>query len=223
MSDPEGFLGRWSRRKRESTQEAAAAPPAPPGEAARDMPAEARTAEAPANAEPAFDPDLLPPLESIDATTDITPFLAKGVPADLTRAALRRVWTADPAIRDFVGLAEYAWDFNDPGAIAGFGTIASAEEAQRLLAEAIGAPSAPAERVEAVSREAEPVPDAPAPANQEIAAAPQVERSETELEPAADLHEDAADRADAAVQNEASAPQSAANPPRRRGGGALPQ
>ena len=44
-------------------------------------------------------------IESITADTDIRAFLAPGVPVQLTRAALRRVWETDPAIRDFVGLA----------------------------------------------------------------------------------------------------------------------
>jgi hypothetical protein len=54
----------------------------------------------------------LPPLESIAAESDIRCFLAPGVPAELTRAALRHAWVADPAIRDFVGLSENAWDFD---------------------------------------------------------------------------------------------------------------
>jgi hypothetical protein len=56
----------------------------------------------------------LAPIESIDAGSDIRPFLAPGVPADLTRAALRRAWSADPAIRDFIGLSENSWAFNGP-------------------------------------------------------------------------------------------------------------
>jgi hypothetical protein len=48
----------------------------------------------------------LPPIESIGAGSDIRCFLAAGVPAELTRAALRRAWVADPKIRDFVSLSE---------------------------------------------------------------------------------------------------------------------
>jgi hypothetical protein len=40
----------------------------------------------------------LPPIQSIGGGSDIRPFLAPGVPADLTRAALRRAWSTDPAI-----------------------------------------------------------------------------------------------------------------------------
>jgi hypothetical protein len=70
-----------------------------------------------------FDPKTLPSIESIGAGSDIRAFLQRGVPAVLTRAALRRAWSADPAIRDFIGLSENAWDFNAPDSIPGFGSI----------------------------------------------------------------------------------------------------
>jgi hypothetical protein len=65
----------------------------------------------------------LPPIESIGAGSDIRPFLAPDVPADLTRAALRRAWSTDPAIRDFVGLSEDSWDFNAQDRVPGFGSL----------------------------------------------------------------------------------------------------
>jgi hypothetical protein len=76
---------------------------------------------------PLFDPASLPPIESISAETDIRAFLAPGVPPELARAALRRAWAADPKIRDFVGLADYDWDFNAPGSMAGFGPLEMTE------------------------------------------------------------------------------------------------
>jgi hypothetical protein len=55
------------------------------------------------------------------------------------RAAIRRAWIADPAIRDFVGLAENAWDFNDPNAMAGFGPLDySAEQVDALVRRIVG-------------------------------------------------------------------------------------
>ncbi len=112
MSDEE-FLARWSRRKREA--KVAADAPAPAQTAETPNPASPVTAEDPANAE--VDLSSLPPIDSITAATDVTAFLRQGIPQDLSRAALRRAWAADPAIRDFVGLAENAWDFNDPHAM----------------------------------------------------------------------------------------------------------
>jgi hypothetical protein len=82
-----------------------------------------------------FDLASLPSIESIVANTDIAAFLRAGVPAELTRAALRRAWTSDPAIRDFIGIAENQWDFNDPNAIPGFGPLDPMENANDLLAQ----------------------------------------------------------------------------------------
>jgi hypothetical protein len=121
MSDNEEFLSRWSRRKREAKQAAEAdARPAEPMDAHPPVPSEAFAAD-PANSE--VDLSGLPPVDSIDAASDITVFLRQGIPRELSRAALRRAWSADPAIRDFVGLAENAWDFNDPDAMPGFGPL----------------------------------------------------------------------------------------------------
>src|SRR4029079_12446343 len=126
----EDFLTRWSRRKREVAKEEARETPAPEAPAQPPPP----VSEKP---EVAFDLASLPSLESINDLTDIKAFLREGVPADLTRAALRRVWTADPAIRDFVGLAENAWDFTDPNAMPGFGPLEATEEVRRLVARVI--------------------------------------------------------------------------------------
>ena len=67
----------------------------------------------------------LPPIESIGAESDIRPFLQPGVPQELTRAALRRAWVTDPAIRDFIGLSENSWDFNSPDGASRFGSLIS--------------------------------------------------------------------------------------------------
>jgi hypothetical protein len=115
MSDEE-FLKRWSRRKQES--KAAEQAPSLPGQTAAASPETAEVAS-----EPEIDLSKLPSIDSITAATDITEFLRKGIPAELSRAALRRAWATDPTIRDFVGLAENAWDFTDPNAIPGFGAL----------------------------------------------------------------------------------------------------
>lgn len=120
MSDDEEFLVRWSRRKQEAKRCRLEPQPVEPVKAQIGGPADGRAAEP---AGPDVDLSNLPPIDSIDAATDITVFLGKGIPSELSRAALRRAWTTDPAIRDFVGLAENAWDFNDPNAISGFGSL----------------------------------------------------------------------------------------------------
>jgi hypothetical protein len=77
------------------------------------------------NEEPPLDLSQLPALDSITETTDVRAFLARGVPATLTREALRRAWSADPGIRDFIGLSENSWDFNAPDGVPGFGPLLS--------------------------------------------------------------------------------------------------
>jgi uncharacterized protein DUF3306 len=80
-----------------------------------------------------FDAAKATPIESIGSGSDIRPFLASGVPADVTRAALRRAWSTDPAIREFIGLSENSWDFNAPGGVSGFGPLTT-DASSRLLA-----------------------------------------------------------------------------------------
>jgi hypothetical protein len=130
MSNDTDFLARWSRRKhhaatdkiRQSKSEST------PDDIVTGTPAALAQGE---NRLP-FDPASLPTIESIGAESNISAFLEAGVPGDLARAALRRVWSSDPAIRDFVGLSENSWDFNVPGAMPGFGPI-DGEEVGRLL------------------------------------------------------------------------------------------
>src|SRR6476469_9631869 len=131
MSDEE-FLARWSRRKREA-ETVVDTPPTRPSEA--QNPEQSSVTEIPADAE--VDLSSLPPIESITGATDITAFLRKGIPAELSRAALRRAWASDPAIRDFVGLAENAWDFNDPNAMPGFGPLDCTEEQLAALTDRV--------------------------------------------------------------------------------------
>lgn len=144
----EDFLKRWSRRKREANE--VPKPVTPETDVADATPASEGTVapEAAPDAQAEFDVASLPPIDSITAVSDITAFLRAGVPAELTRAALRRVWTADPAIRNFVGLAENAWDFTDPNAMPGFGPLESTDEVRRMIAkviDGIGQAAQPAE------------------------------------------------------------------------------
>jgi hypothetical protein len=145
MTEPEDFLTRWSRRKRDATVEnepaiEAEAKPQRISKSEVEAGSEAK-AMRPADAEPGidsledvFDLSKLPSLDSIGPATDIRAFLQKGVPEALSRAALRRAWSADPGIRDFIGLAENSWDFTAKDGMHGFGEIDPAD-AKRLLAQ----------------------------------------------------------------------------------------
>jgi hypothetical protein len=88
--------------------------------------------------EQVFDVTSLPPIDSITLDTDIRAFLQAGVPENLKRSALRRAWVTNPAIRDFIGIAENQWDFNDPNAIPGFGPLRDADNITMLVAQATG-------------------------------------------------------------------------------------
>jgi hypothetical protein len=57
--------------------------------------------------------------------------MCKGVPEALRRQALRALWSADPAIRDFVSPAlDYAYDYNAPGGAPGYGPLTDSDIAQ---------------------------------------------------------------------------------------------
>lgn len=151
MTDREDFLSRWSRRKRDADKESApeevnrlppveSVPPVteePPSatQAHAAEPREAVEEKEKDEDEPEFDLSKLPSIESITAETDIRPFLAAGVPVSLRQAALRRVWVADPKIRDFIGIAENQWDFTPGGNAPGFDFSAPAEEIRRAVAQ----------------------------------------------------------------------------------------
>jgi len=135
MKEPKDFLTRWSRRKLNPAEEVGAGrgKNAPPAGKSSENPV-SKTG-APLQSSPAaIDLDKLPSIESIVAGTDVRAFLQRGVPAALTRAALRRAWSADPAIRDFIGLSENSWDFNASDSMHGFGPLDDAE-VRRLAAQ----------------------------------------------------------------------------------------
>lgn len=149
--ESEHFVRRWSRLKRTSADAGSRRPLAEPENAAVPRTNEALPASDPlraGNADAAAEPDVdlasLPSIESITAGTDIRAFLQSGVPAELTKAALRRAWSADPAIRDFIGIAENQWDFTDPNGIPGFGPFEATESAEALVNRALGKVSGPA-------------------------------------------------------------------------------
>src|SRR5258708_29713419 len=57
------------------------------------------------------------------------------------RAAMRRGWSSDPVIRDFIGLSENWWDFNALDGVPGFGSL-TPEDIQRLAHAVQGAGAA---------------------------------------------------------------------------------
>jgi hypothetical protein len=177
MSEPtaKNFLLRWSRRKRAAGERAAGADLA---EQRRETDTEAK-----ADAQSREDPVLpalgfadLPPIESITATSDLRAFLKPGVPEDLVRSALRRAWVTDPAIRDFIGIAENQWDFTKPDTIPGFGSLELTPELRRMVADLVGGVERQSESPQpedascgGEQQDVTSTPTAPAPANAQAA------------------------------------------------------
>ena len=142
MTEPDNFIQRWARLKRESdtAHEAGRSgdslPPRSVESASADAEVTAAQPRIDTAAEEPFDLASLPSIDAITANTDIRGFLQSRVPAELTRAALRQAWASDPAIRDFIGIAENQWDFNDPNAIPGFGPLPAADNAPAFITQA---------------------------------------------------------------------------------------
>jgi hypothetical protein len=174
MAEDQGFLGRWSARKRAAREAGVETSPEPPSEQV-SMPPE------PVEPEPEIDPADLPPLESIRSGLDVQAFLQRGVPKALRQAALRRLWSVDPKIRAFREVADYDWDFNAPGygaLLPGDDPKAVAEKLfqamRRQVAERVQAPgSSPPARASADGAEAvdPPTPAVAAPSPPPVTAA----------------------------------------------------
>lgn len=227
MSEPEGFLSRWARRKRESDEAAQAdrAPDQSSPDQASASPAARSDAEMPplTPQPPSVDLSALPPVESITAATDIRPFLAPGVPAELSRAALRRAWAADPQIRDFIGIAENQWDFNNPEAIPGFGALGPLD-VRRLAATVLGGSEEAAASLSPAKSDEPSASDAPAAAFPATAGdMSAVEAPARETPPAPEVTHGESEAVAVAAQSEDDPASPSVISPRRGHGGALPR
>lgn len=162
----DGFLGRWSRRKRAREDERATEETAPESEAEAEAPPLPE-----AEAEPAPPPTLseeelaaLPRIEDLREGSDIRAFLNPAVPRALRAAALRKVWMLTPAIRDYKNPAvDYAWDWNTPGGVPGDGCAPSPERMAQMLRDLV-APRTPVEPTATETDIAAPAEAAPDPA-----------------------------------------------------------
>ncbi|KQQ27154.1 hypothetical protein ASF53_19855 [Methylobacterium sp. Leaf123] len=192
MSD--GFLSRWARRKEAVRATERTVAPAHPDadEAEVNLDTEAHTGEgSPApqpvvltGDEPEAGPDdllaRLPSLDALTPETDLTAFLQAGVPTALRNAALRRMWSLDPAIRDFVSEArEYAYDWNTPGGVPGMGPLLPTDDVKAMLKRIVdGVP---------VAAEEEPAPEsqeAPTASSEDAAESADTALPEPETDPA---------------------------------------
>jgi hypothetical protein len=110
-SRDDGFVGRWSRRKRAARS---GAPEAPKAEA----PEAAAVPETPVT-DVEDDPEIiarLPDIETADDSTDFSAFLQHGVPEALRRQALRKLWRVNPVLANLDGLNDYDEDYTQMSA-----------------------------------------------------------------------------------------------------------
>tara|TARA_B100001146_G_scaffold93298_1_gene82656 strand:+ start:1194 stop:1856 length:663 start_codon:yes stop_codon:yes gene_type:complete len=115
-NDGEGFVARWSRRKIEEK------------EPSKDTKSEVSKLEesAPLDADSTRDEgdeektnvDDLPDVETLNESSDYTPFLKDGVPEKLKRMALRKLWKSNPAFGFIDGLDDYDEDYSAIGIVA---------------------------------------------------------------------------------------------------------
>ena len=115
-NDGEGFVARWSRRKIEEK------------EPSKDTKSEVSKLEesSPLDADSTRDEgdeentnvDDLPDVETLNESSDYTPFLKDGVPEKLKRMALRKLWKSNPAFGFIDGLDDYDEDYSAIGMVA---------------------------------------------------------------------------------------------------------
>ena len=172
--EDDGFVARWARRKRDARSEEqpeAVQPPEAVAEEGREIDPEAGDPEVDAK---------LPDIDSLDETSDFTPFMAKGVPEMLRRRALRKLWRINPVFAHLDGLNEYDEDFTDAATVVenlktlykvGKGMVPDEDE-EEAPGDAAAEPSEPSESPENPEQVAEvgeaatappPPPQPPAP------------------------------------------------------------
>ena len=123
MAD-EGFLQRWSRRKAEARTEPKTPEPAEDAAPEREQVPRAADPQDPAgssgvraadDADGAVDREALPDIDTLTYESDFTPFMRKGVPAELRKRALQRLWRSNPTLANLDGLVEYGDDYTKIG------------------------------------------------------------------------------------------------------------
>jgi hypothetical protein len=227
MTDKDaGFLSGWSRRKLAAKRQSAASE-------VSEQPAVPDLEDAAAVAlDPVVDADsealiaALPSLDQITADFDMKPFLAKGIPASLKNAALRKLWSVSPSVRDYSDPAvDYAWDWNAPGGVPGGGGLLSEKSVAKMVKDLIGGKTEPAEDLvpDASDLTNSQIGSAAPEAEDEVAAEPPEVASVRRSNPTKVQHTQHAERFVAEEKTVERAERHAALSPGRRHGGALPE
>jgi len=147
MKPGSSFLDRWSRRKRGHADEPDAKPAGARGVRDSAVSPSASDAAVPRDRLPAGgaeDPNptgthasamsieaSLPGVDDLTAESDVTGFLKQGVSEELKRLALRRIWSLDPQIRDFIEVAENQYNWTFPAVLPGMAPLRPAPISRR--------------------------------------------------------------------------------------------
>lgn len=112
----DGFLTRWSRRKRDglAAEDPADAAVRAPADPAAAPPSPAADAAAPERTDAELLEDLgLPDPDALKPGDNVRGFMAEAVPERLRARALRRLWRTNPVLANLDGLLDYGEDFTD--------------------------------------------------------------------------------------------------------------
>ena len=123
--DGEGFLNRWSRRKRGVVEEKSASDPIVQADeaTAADASAETENAQLEEQAAAAFD-DV--DFETLDYSSDYTRFMGDNVPDHIRKQALAKLWASNPVLANLDGLTDYSDDFTDAALAVPLGMLKTA-------------------------------------------------------------------------------------------------
>ncbi len=110
----ESRIGRWSRLKQKHRRRKREPGDVHKDESAKPEPADAQLA--PGEEETAaLD---LPDIEALDKDSDFTVFMKEGVPEELKKLALRKLWRSDPVFAVIDGLDDYDEDYRTAFVVA---------------------------------------------------------------------------------------------------------
>jgi hypothetical protein len=133
----EDFLSRWSRRKQQAETDGTLS-----GNRGAEQPEEPSADVSAGEALPELTAEeiaALPEPDDVASPEDLLAFLRKGVPEVIRNRALRRMWSIDPSIRDYIGDArDYAWDWNVPGGMPVSGPLDPRTDVRRMIRDIFG-------------------------------------------------------------------------------------
>ena len=115
-NDGEGFVARWSRRKIEE-KEPSKETKIEVSKLEEGAPLDTKSTQD-VGEEGETNVDDLPDIETLNESSDYTPFLKDGVPEKLKRLALKKLWKSNPVFGIIDGLDDYDEDYSAIGIVA---------------------------------------------------------------------------------------------------------